>query len=46
MIIEPIKGAKKSGLKGITFGVGKGLIGLIFKPVAGSIDLVTMVNLF
>jgi len=28
-------------LKGFTKGVGKGLTGLIFKPVAGTIDIVT-----
>ena len=28
-------------MKGIGKGIGKGLIGLIFKPVAGTIDVVT-----
>ena len=41
MISEPIKGAKKDGLKGIGKGIGKGLVGLVFKPMAGSFDLVT-----
>lgn len=41
IVIEPIKGAKKKGLKGATIGVGKGLLGLICKPVAGGIDMVT-----
>ena len=30
------KGAKKGGLKGGVTGVGKGLYGLVMKPVAGS----------
>jgi len=41
LVAEPIKGAKKKGLKGVTQGLGKGVVGLIFKPVAGSIDLFT-----
>lgn len=31
-----LKGAKKGGLKGGVTGVGKGLYGLVMKPVAGS----------
>jgi len=41
VVIEPVKGAKKGGLKGGAVGFGKGILGLIFKPVAGTIDLVT-----
>ena len=33
--------AKKGGLKGGAVGLGKGILGLVCKPVAGSIDLVT-----
>jgi len=36
LISEPIKGAKKKGVLGATAGVGKGIAGLIFKPVAGN----------
>ena len=41
VVLEPIRGAKKKGIKGATQGIGKGILGLIFKPVAGTIDLVT-----
>jgi len=41
LVAEPIKGAKKKGMLGATAGIGKGIAGLIFKPVAGTIDLVT-----
>jgi hypothetical protein len=41
LVVEPVRGAKQSGLKGVTVGIGKGILGLIFKPVAGTIDLVT-----
>lgn len=41
MVLEPIKGAKDKGFKGGASGFGKGVLGLICKPVAGSIDLVT-----
>mmetsp|Transcript_15116 Transcript_15116/g.19116 ORF Transcript_15116/g.19116 Transcript_15116/m.19116 type:complete len:268 (+) Transcript_15116:374-1177(+) len=37
---EPYKGAKKKGAKGAAVGVGKGLIGLVAKPVAGTVGLV------
>lgn len=42
LVVEPMKGIKKSGIKGGVTGVGKGIYGLIVKPVAGTIDLVTM----
>lgn len=41
IVLEPIKGAKIKGFKGGASGFGKGMLGLICKPVAGSIDLVT-----
>uniref|UniRef100_A0A7S3J189 Uncharacterized protein n=1 Tax=Euplotes harpa TaxID=151035 RepID=A0A7S3J189_9SPIT len=41
LVVEPYKGAKSEGVKGATLGVGKGILGLICKPIAGSIDLVT-----
>ena len=41
MIVEPLKGAKKGGLKGGAVGFGKGMLGLVCKPVKGTIDLVT-----
>lgn len=41
VIVEPVKGAKEGGIKGSARGLGKGLLGLICKPVKGTIDLVT-----
>mmetsp|Transcript_20359 Transcript_20359/g.17659 ORF Transcript_20359/g.17659 Transcript_20359/m.17659 type:complete len:190 (-) Transcript_20359:300-869(-) len=41
LLAEPVKGARKKGFKGATKGLGKGVVGLIFKPVAGTIDLFT-----
>ena len=40
VVTEPYKGAKKKGAKGAAVGVGKGLIGLVAKPVAGTVGLV------
>ena len=41
VIAEPVKGAKSGGLKGGAVGFGKGILGLVCKPVKGTIDLVT-----
>ena len=41
IITEPVKGAKKGGIKGGAVGFGKGILGLVCKPVKGTIDLVT-----
>jgi len=41
IISEPVKGAKKSGMKGMSVGIGKGILGLVCKPMKGTIDLVT-----
>lgn len=41
VISEPVKGAKKGGVKGGAFGLGKGILGLVCKPMKGTIDLVT-----
>jgi len=40
IVVEPYKGAKENGFKGATIGVGKGFIGLVAKPVAGTFGLV------
>ena len=40
LVYEPYKGAKKKGAKGFTVGIGKGMIGLVAKPVAGTVGLV------
>jgi hypothetical protein len=41
VITEPVRGAKKRGIKGGAIGFGKGILGLVCKPVKGTIDLVT-----
>lgn len=41
VVNEPYKGVKKGGIKGGTKGLGKGMLGLVCKPVKGTIDLVT-----
>lgn len=41
VITEPVKGAKKGGVKGMSMGFGKGILGLVCKPMKGTIDLVT-----
>jgi len=41
VISEPVKGAKKGGMRGGAVGLGKGILGLVCKPMKGTIDLVT-----
>lgn len=40
LVTEPYKGAKKKGAKGAAVGVGKGLIGLVAKPIGGTVGFV------
>jgi len=40
VVYEPYKGAKKSGFKGGALGVGKGLVGLVGRPVKGGLTFV------
>ena len=39
--VETVKGAKKGAVKGGAVGFGQGMLGLVCKPVKGTIDLVT-----
>lgn len=41
VVLEPLNGARTGGIRGGAVGFGKGMLGLICKPVAGTIDLVT-----
>jgi hypothetical protein len=41
IVMEPVRGAKRGGVKGGALGFGKGILGLVCKPVAGTIDFVT-----
>ena len=38
---KPVQGAKQEGLLGFAKGVGKGVTGLVTKPVSGVIDVVS-----
>ena len=40
IVYEPYKGARKKGLKGFGVGMGKGLVGIVAKPVGGTVGLV------
>lgn len=41
MFTQPVQGAEKSGLPGFLLGIGKGIGGLVIKPVSGVIDAVS-----
>jgi hypothetical protein len=41
VIAEPVKGAKQGGIRGGAVGFGKGILGLVCKPMKGTIDFVT-----
>ena len=41
VVSKPIKGAERNGLEGFAKGVGKGLLGLLVKPVIGTTDFLT-----
>ena len=40
VVVDPYRGAKQGGVKGMAKGVGKGLIGLFFKPMAGTVSMI------
>ena len=42
LFLEPIRGGRERGFKGAMIGLGKGILGLVVKPVAGTLDLVTL----
>lgn len=35
MFVQPVRGARKDGVAGLAKGLGRGLGGIVFKPVAG-----------
>ena len=43
VVTSPIHGAQEDGIKGFFKGIGKGLMGLIAKPLGGTIDAITLV---
>lgn len=44
MVTKPVEGAKKGGFLGFLKGTGKGIVGLVVKPVSGSLDAVSKVS--
>jgi len=40
ILTQPVKGFSKGGARGALKGVGKGLVGVVVKPVAGLVDMV------
>jgi hypothetical protein len=40
-----VKGVKNGGILGGAMGLGKGMLGLVCKPVKGTIDLVTQTTI-
>lgn len=41
VVSKPIRGAERDGFEGFAKGIGKGLLGLVVKPVIGTTDLLT-----
>ncbi|KAI8897799.1 hypothetical protein BC833DRAFT_643759 [Globomyces pollinis-pini] len=44
IVSQPLQGAKEAGVEGFFMGIGKGLLGVVAKPVVGIADLVTNVS--
>ena len=38
VVTQPLKGARRGGFFGFVKGIGKGLVGLVFKPISGVFD--------
>ncbi|RHY24247.1 hypothetical protein DYB32_008923 [Aphanomyces invadans] len=43
LVLDPIRGGRRGGLRGFAGGVAQGLSGVLVKPVVGAIDLATHV---
>ncbi|KAI9292119.1 vacuolar protein sorting-associated protein vps13 [Neoconidiobolus thromboides FSU 785] len=43
VVLQPIEGAERDGVSGFFRGVGKGLVGVVAKPMVGAFDLVSNV---
>lgn len=44
IVYDPVKGAETDGAGGFVVGLGKGVAGLIVKPTAGVLDLLTSIS--
>jgi len=42
VVLDPLRGARTSGIKGFLCGVGTGLTGLVLRPVAGVLQFVSI----
>lgn len=40
IVTEPVKGARNEGFKGAAKGLASGLLGIVAKPVAGTVGFV------
>ena len=38
VVMRPIEGAREQGVEGFFKGVGKGVVGLVARPVSGVVD--------
>ncbi|ELP93350.1 tipc, putative [Entamoeba invadens IP1] len=44
IVMQPYKGARKSGVYGLIGGIGKGIVGVVMKPVGGVVDFTAKVT--
>lgn len=42
VVSNPVRGGRAEGAEGFFKGVGKGLLGLLTKPVGGTVDMISM----
>jgi hypothetical protein len=44
VLAEPVLGVQEGGISGGAVGLGRGILGLVWSPVKGTIDLVTQTS--
>eukprot|EP00466_Bigelowiella_natans_P010647 jgi/Bigna1/73670/fgenesh1_pg.25_\ len=44
VVVDPVIGARRDGVGGFLGGIGKGMLGLVFKPATGAMDALTQVT--
>jgi vacuolar protein sorting-associated protein 13A/C len=44
IVTQPLEGARNSGIEGFVLGIGKGLLGMVAKPVVGVVDFASNVS--
>lgn len=45
IVTQPVQGAKQEGLLGFAKGMGRGVTGLVAKPLGGAVDIVVKTSL-